>query len=426
MADFNNSALVDPPTPAAMPAQFVGNVDLIVHIAPSSIAGLEQAAEQIASTLQILSSSPSATSEPIKTALVYPASENLGPYAGPISGLQLVSYPLITPQGSNPWLHSAQSYQFVYKASTEHSARAALILGPDVGALDPAALAPMIHSVLNEGVDLVMPLYTLHAFDGMLNSAFFYPLTRALYGLHVRYPLGADLALSAKFLERLTASAGRAVSVAREEALVWPATVAALGNFKLAQVEVGPRRVTQPEGVDLSSLLGQLAGSLFGDVDTNAAYWQRIRRSQQLPPLGNPVQLDGSNDPVDVAPMVESFKLALVSLHEIWTLVLSPYTLLGLKRLGQMPVATFRMPDSLWVRIIYDFVLAYRLRSINRKHLLGALTPLYLAWVASHVLEIGTRGRAASEERIETLARAYESDKPYLVSRWRWPDRFNP
>ena len=192
MADSNNSALVDPPAPAATPEQFVGNVDLIVHIAPSNTAALEHAAELIASTLQILSSSPSATSEPIKTALVFPASENLGPYAGPISGLQLVFYPLATPPGSNPWLHSAQSYQSAYKATTEHSARAVLMLGPDVGALDPAALAPMIHSVLNEGVDLVMPLYTLHAFDGMLNSAFFYPLTRALYGLHVRYPLGAE------------------------------------------------------------------------------------------------------------------------------------------------------------------------------------------------------------------------------------------
>ena len=25
-----------------------------------------------------------------------------------------------------------------------------------------------------------------------------------------------------------------------------------------------------------------------------------------------------------------------------------------------------------------------------------------------------------------TVAAAFEADKPYLVSRWRWPDRFNP
>ena len=84
------------------------------------------------------------------------------------------------------------------------------------------------------------------------------------------------------------------------------------------------------------------------------------------------------------------------------------------------------MPDELWVRIIYDFALAYRLRTINRGHLMGALTPLYLGWVASYVQEVAARSPLAAEQRFEQLARAYEEGKPYLVSRWRWPDRFNP
>ena len=33
---------------------------------------------------------------------------------------------------------------------------------------------------------------------------------------------------------------------------------------------------------------------------------------------------------------------------------------------------------------------------------------------------------AGVEQILERLAVAYESAKPYLVSRWRWPDRFNP
>jgi hypothetical protein len=126
--------------------------------------------------------------------------------------------------------------------------------------------------------------------------------------------------------------------------------------------------------------------------------------------------------------MLDSFRLAYTNLHEIWSLVLPPNSLLGLKKLSIMPPAAFRMPDNLWTRIVYDFVLAYRLRTINRGHLLGALTPLYLAWVASHLLL--TSGAAAEtmapEKHIEALAAAFETDKPYLVARWRWPDRFNP
>jgi hypothetical protein len=122
--------------------------------------------------------------------------------------------------------------------------------------------------------------------------------------------------------------------------------------------------------------------------------------------------------------MLGAFQIAYTNLHEIWSLVLPPNSLLGLKRLAAMPPATFRMLDSLWVRIVYDFILAYRLRTINRGHLLGALTPLYLAWAASHLLLVSSG--TAPEKHIEDLAAAFEADKPYLVSRWRWPDRFNP
>ena len=122
--------------------------------------------------------------------------------------------------------------------------------------------------------------------------------------------------------------------------------------------------------------------------------------------------------------MLEAFHLAYTNLHEIWALVLPPNALLGLKKLSLMPSNAFRMPDSLWARIIYDFILAYRLRTINRGHLLGALTPLYLAWVASH-LTLVAQG-TVPERHIEDLAYTFENDKSYFVSRWRWPDRFNP
>lgn len=121
--------------------------------------------------------------------------------------------------------------------------------------------------------------------------------------------------------------------------------------------------------------------------------------------------------------MVEAFRLANANLHEIWSLVLPPHSLLQLKRLGALDAAAFRMPENLWARIVFDFLIAYRLRTINRGHLMGALIPLYLAWAAGHINV--TASGTASERHIESVAAAFEADKPYLVARWRWPDRFN-
>jgi hypothetical protein len=80
----------------------------------------------------------------------------------------------------------------------------------------------------------------------------------------------------------------------------------------------------------------------------------------------------------------------------------------------------------MWAKIVYDFALGHRLRTISRDHLLKSITPLYLGWIASYALEVQTAGPAEVESRIERLCQAYEDNKPYLVSRWRWPDRFNP
>ena len=71
-------------------------------------------------------------------------------------------------------------------------------------------------------------------------------------------------------------------------------------------------------------------------------------------------------------------------LQEIWGVVLPP-SLLDLRKLSRLPPEQFRMSDELWVRIVHDFALAHRLRTINREHLLESLTPLYFGWVASYV-----------------------------------------
>jgi hypothetical protein len=78
------------------------------------------------------------------------------------------------------------------------------------------------------------------------------------------------------------------------------------------------------------------------------------------------------------------------------------------------------------VRIVYDFAIGYHLATMDRALLLRSITPLYLAWAASFVREVRDLSPADVEACVERLCRAYESTKPYLISRWRWPDRFNP
>jgi hypothetical protein len=124
--------------------------------------------------------------------------------------------------------------------------------------------------------------------------------------------------------------------------------------------------------------------------------------------------------------MLDSYMLGFKNLFELWSLVLPPAALLELKNLAQRDRRNFQFPDLLWTHIVYDFAVAFHLKTMNRDHLLSALTPLYLGRVASFVMQMNNAEAAKVEARIEELCLCYESEKPYLISRWRWPDRFNP
>jgi hypothetical protein len=296
------------------------------------------------------------------------------------------------------------------------------MLGHGAASLRPAALRDLGDAVLVAKTDLAIPCYDLPPHAGLVNSAILYPLTRALFPSRARFPLAIDLGLSLRMAERLAATAQRSIALNQGSALIWPVNEASVAGFQINEFPVGGREIPQPSESDINAILASVTGSLFADIEAKAAFWQRPR---QVPPVRIPITHPPSTDAaLDIGSMLDSFHLAYANLQEIWSLVLPPNSLLGLKRLSQSDTRSFRMPDGLWARIIFDFLLAYRLRTINRGHLLGALIPLYLGWVASH-FNITASG-TDPERHIEAVAATFEIEKPYLVSRWRWPDRFNP
>jgi len=334
------------------------------------------------------------------------------------SKLRVVS----TTASNGVWPMPANDFVNAYRIAKEHEARGILMLGPGADSLRMTAMRELANAVLESHTDLALPYYALPPHAGLVNSAILYPLTRSLFASRMRFPLSLDLALSLRMAERLASTGQRYASLEQGEGILWPVNEACAAGFTIAQVEVGPRVLPQPAEPNVNAILTLVTGSIFADIEAKAAYWQRPRRLQ--PDQHAASEVRETNGAVDIVPMVEGFRMAFSNLQEIWSLVLAPNSLLGLKRLSVVEPAAFRMPESLWARIVFDFLIAYRLRTINRGHLLGSLIPLYLAWVAGH-MNVTAAGTSA-ESHIEAQTAAFEADKPYIVSRWRWPDRFNP
>ncbi len=295
------------------------------------------------------------------------------------------------------------------------------LIGAQPDGITPDAVTALVSPVLAAEADLVLPCYPRHRLDGLLNTGIVHPMVRALYGRRVDGDLGVDFGLSPRMLSALVQSprAGRGGPV-------WLLAEAAERGLQVAQAHLPAWLPPAEETGDVSTALAQVLGSLFTDLEQHATTWQKVRGSRAVPTFGQtPPPIDDRRS-VDVRSMVESYQLGYRNLQEIWARVLPPATVVALGRLARTPADQFHMPDDLWARVVFDFALGHRLRTINRDHLLRAMTPAYLGWVASFARSVVDAERPVVRQRVEELCVAFETQKPYLLARWRWPDRFTP
>ena len=339
----------------------------------------------------------------------------------------VVPWTLLEPDTSiAPVENVANAYQSVLAAGDRLGVRAACLLASDLQTVTSQWISRLVQPLLELGFDLVTPCYSQGRFEGLLNNSLISPLTRALYGTRIQNPMGPDLGISRRLLQRIIGPEQGAKLANRTHALASIAPTAVCSGFKICQAHVGIRIYPPIDWTNVSSVLVQVLGPVFLDLERNAACWQRPRESFSPPSFGERMALSEDKGLVDVGRMLELFRLGARDLLEVWSLILPPATLFELRKLSRLPQEQFRLPDELWARSVYDFALGHRLRTINRDHLLRAMTPLYLGWVASYALEMQNATVRAAEQRLERLCQAFETTKPYLVSRWRWPDRFNP
>jgi hypothetical protein len=390
----------------------IGEADVVVGLIPASQDGPAMA-QAIA---RIVESMPAS-----RAVLLHPpyASDGAGP-AIANGNWKLVSD---TRLGWNPTAIAqsfGESFRAVFEVTLKSGARACAAIASDLSSVTAQRVELLLEPAGGRRFDLVAPCYARHPFEGLINRAIVYPLMRALYGKRIRNPLGPDFGISTALLERISSG-----SKTRMHPVVSLAAEAATANLKICQAHLGQRSYSRPDWTNLSSVLSQVLAPVFLDVERYAPHWQHTRGSTPVPEFGQPMFVTGPEDAVEVSPLIELFSLASRNLSEVWSMILPPSTLVELRRLARRE-AGFRMPDEVWARIIYDFALSFRLRTINRDQMLRALTPIYLGWVASYALELENATPEAIEERLEKLCAAYEAAKSYLISRWRWPDRFNP
>ena len=312
------------------------------------------------------------------------------------------------------------AFRLIFQVAERLRAKACAVVDSDLRSITPEWVDLLVRPVLHAGFDFVAPYYHRHKYDGTITNSIVYPLTRALYGFRVRQPIGGDFGMSNHLVARYLERNDWESDVARYGIDIWMTTIAITEGFRICQSFLGAKlHDAKDPGADLSAMLQQVVGSVFRLMEEYEPVWRKRNGSREVDLFG--FRFDVGLDPIDVnvERMLGMFRRACGDLKDLWALAMAPDTRRDVLALASKTTREeFHLHDELWVRIIYDFASAHRRHSIERGHLLRSLTPLYLARVASFVLETQTLFSAEVEDKIEQLCCAYEELKPYLVANW--------
>jgi hypothetical protein len=317
------------------------------------------------------------------------------------------------------------AFRLVFQMAERLGAKACAVVDSDLRSITPEWIDLLVRPILYAGYDFAAPFYHRHKFDGTITNSIVYPLTRSLYGQRVRQPIGGDFGMSRRLFCRYLERTDWETETARYGIDIWMTTIALAEGFRVCQSFLGAKlHDAKDPGADLSDMLHQVVGSVFALMGEYEKVWRDTCGSRDVDLFGFRFGVGLEPVAVNVDRMLQSFQLGCRNLGEIWQQALTRETVSAVLDLGRdsREPASFHLDDELWTRVVMEFAVAFRRRPVERGYLLRSLTPLYLARVASFIVETGDLIAEEVEHRIEGLCLCFERLKPYLIERWDRPE----
>ena len=325
----------------------------------------------------------------------------------------------------------------IFEIADALKVEALVVVDSDLRSIIPEWIELLAGPIHKGGFDFVAPLYSRYKYDGTITNTVTYPVTRALYGLRIRQPIGGDFGVSGDLVRHYLEQDDWDADVSKFGVDIWMTTKAISGGFAVCQTRLGAK-VHDPKdpGADLGPMFSQVVATLLQLTEEHAERWLGVRGSHDVPAYGFERVLDPPPLNVDTKRLLEEFAKGLINVGDEWRQILSAENDATVRELAaeaetivegalradvdvSVEQSGFSFPDETWARIVYDVIIAHHERRMSIGQLVTALIPLYFGRVASLVIETQDMTTDQAEAFVERQARAFELAKPYLVERWR-------
>ncbi|MBE0479051.1 glycosyl transferase family 2 [Candidatus Aerophobetes bacterium] len=332
---------------------------------------------------------------------------------------------LATPYHGIPGKGSA--FKAIFEAAVQLNVDDCVVVDSDLRSITPEWVELLAGPILIKGYDYVAPLYFRHKYDGTITNSVVYPLTRALYGKRVRQPIGGDFGFSRRIVKTFLSKDVWGTDVARYGIDIWMSTIAINEGFKICQSFLGAKtHDTKDPAKSLGPMFQQVVGTLFYLMTQYEDKWRAITGSRPTAIYGFRSEVPPEPVPVNLKTMMEKFKAGVEENKDYWLKILPEERVEEIQKIASFPLKKFKFPIQTWVKVVYDFAIAYKnteknVSSIKEgivSRLVSSLVPLYFGRCASFLIETRNIPTYEAEEVIERLCDEFEEIKPYLVERW--------
>jgi len=336
----------------------------------------------------------------------------------------------------------------IFEIAAALEVQALVVVDSDLRSIAPEWIELLAGPIMKGGYDFVAPLYSRHKHDGTITNTVTYPLTRALYGLRIRQPIGGDFGVSGDLVRHYLKAADWTSEVSKFGIDIWMTTEAVTGGFAVCQARLGAK-VHDPKdpGADLGPMFRQVVSTILRLAVRNASRWTAVRGSHEIPAYGFERLADPPPLEVNVIRLLSEFHAASLTTEATWRAMLAAPSAEAVMSLAAQAGRTaeevrsrleldlpgsstpttvamadaahgFTFPDDAWARVLYDLIVAARDRPEQVDAYVAALVPIYFGRVASFVIENRDLTTERAEDQVERQARELERLKGYLVERW--------
>ncbi|WP_456392021.1 glycosyltransferase [Persephonella sp.] len=307
----------------------------------------------------------------------------------------------------------------VFEAAEFLRAEAVATFDSDLKSITPEWVKNIIQPIY-QGYDYVCPFYKRYKYDGTITNTIAYNLTRALYGMRIRQPIGGDFGMSRKLIKDYLDKDVWETDVAKFGIDIWMTTTAIVDGYKICQARLGAKIHQEKDpGKDLSHMYREVVGTIFKLMEQYDHYWKKIKGSKDVPILGDFVGAEPEPFDIDQHGLIEYFKIGYNNFGGVWRSILEEKDFKVIEKLFmEEEPEKFIMPVETWVRIVYRYADYFHQTPRQKFKILDTMIPLYNARVASLVNELKDMNDDQAEEYFNWQAEMFENMKDYLLKIW--------